>query len=439
MPKLKLTKTAIDRVAKPGTGTVIYFDFETKGFGLRVTASGAASFIVQGVVSGTSKEARLTIGAYGIFTVEQARDVAREHLRNLRMGVDPRDVKKQDEALKVTLRQLADDYISRPGKLKDSSVATVERHVVTTFKDWENLPIVSITEDMCRTRYKEMAEKGLDGKREGKGGSPGQANQGFDILRALLNYAARQFRRADGKPLIQQNPTEVLGDHRVKLKPRSARYVPKDKVGAVWHLLTTARAEAVLETERTSVDLIMFLLLTGARIDEAASLEWSNVQIVDAASECRWRITDRKRGEDVWMPLSSQAVAILKRRPKVKDSSYVFASGTKYGYMDQPRGTLEKVSKVAGQHLSAHDMRRSFTNIAIGVCRIGKFETDLLTGHKPKSEDVTASHYLEINNLTWLHSESVTGLTARARLKRRKRKGATWCRCHGARDARFSR
>jgi integrase len=150
----------------------------------------------------------------------------------------------------------------------------------------------------------------------------------------------------------------------------------------------------------------MFLLLTGARIDEAASLEWSNVQIVDAASECRWRITDRKRGEDVWMPLSSQAVAILKRRPKVKDSSYVFASGTKYGYMDQPRGTLEKVSKVAGQHLSAHDMRRSFTNIAIGVCRIGKFETDLLTGHKPKSEDVTASHYLEINNLTWLHSES---------------------------------
>jgi hypothetical protein len=189
-------------------------------------------------VSGTSKEARLTIGAYGIFTVEQARDVAREHLRNLRMGVDPRDVKKQDEALKVTLRQLADDYISRPGKLKDSSVATVERHVVTTFKDWENLPIVSITEDMCRTRYKEMAEKGLDGKREGKGGSPGQANQGFDILRALLNYAARQFRRADGKPLIQQNPTEVLGDHRVKLKPRSARYVPKDKVGAVWHLLS---------------------------------------------------------------------------------------------------------------------------------------------------------------------------------------------------------
>ena len=234
MPKLKLTKTNIDRVVKHGAGTILYFDTETKGFGLRVTASGAASFIAQGMIAGGTKEARLTIGAYGIFTVDQARDVAREHLRTMRMGVDPRDLRKADEAMGVTLRQLADNYLNRPGKLKQSSKDSIERHVVTTFKAWEHLPIVAITEDLCRTRYKEMAEKGLHGER--KGGSPGQANQAFDILRALLNYAARQFRRADGKPLIQYNPTEVLSDHRVKLKPRSARYIPKDKVGDTWHV-----------------------------------------------------------------------------------------------------------------------------------------------------------------------------------------------------------
>jgi integrase len=402
MPKLKLTKTAIDKVAKPGGGTVLYFDTETTGFGLRVTDSGAASFIVQGMVAGASKEARLTIGAYGVFTVDQARDVAREHLRTMRMGVDPRDLKKQDAALKVTLRQLADDYVNRPTKLKPSTKATIERHVVTTFKAWEDQPILSITEDMCRTRYKEMAEKGLHGKK----GAPGQANQAFDVLRALLNYAARQFRRADGKPLIQHNPTEVLGDHRVKLKPRSTRYIPKEKAGEVWHTLTTARGLARYEAERTSVDLVMFLLLTGARIDEAASLEWKNVHLVDEAAECRWRITDRKRGDDVWMPLSAQAVALLKRRTKVKGNTHVFASDSKKGYLDQPRGMLEKVSKVAGQHLSAHDLRRTFTNIALGVCRIEKFRTDLLTGHKPKGEDVTASHYLDISNLKWLHPEA---------------------------------
>lgn len=71
MPKLQLTKQAIDKVAKPGAGTVIYVDTRTKGFGLRVTASGAASFIVQGTVKGQAKERRITIGTYGAWTVDK--------------------------------------------------------------------------------------------------------------------------------------------------------------------------------------------------------------------------------------------------------------------------------------------------------------------------------------------------------------------------------
>ncbi|MCG2840185.1 integrase family protein [Sandaracinobacter sp. RS1-74] len=407
MPKLKLTKTNIDRVRKPGTGTIIYTDTETKGFGLRLTNSGAASFIVQRMIAGSSKERRITIGEYGAWTVEDARKVAEKHIALMRDGIDPvaakAEAKKADEAMAVTLRDVADSYMNRPGKLKPRSKDAIERIVTTVFEKWEHKPIVQITEDMCRTRYKEMAEKGLHGDREG--GSPGQANQAFDILRAMLNYAARQYRRSDGKPLIQHNPVEILADHKVKLKPRTSRYIPKEKVGDVWHTLTTHRATVALEKERTSTDLVMFLLLTGARLEETASLQWANVHIVDDAAECRWRISNRKRGDDVWMPLSSQAVELLNRRPKVENNPYVFASFSARGYMDQPRGALDKVVGAAGSHLSAHDMRRTMTNIALGVCRIEKFRTDLLTGHKPKNEDVTASHYLDTENLTWLHPE----------------------------------
>lgn len=403
---VKLTKGFVEKVQPPVSGYDNHWDESVRGYGLRVTAAGKRVFIAQGRVHG--KAVCFTIGPFGTFTEEKARKRAQAILQDMREGIDPRDAKKQEEALKVTLRQVADDYVSRPGKLKASSKATVERHVVTTFKAWEHLPIVQINEEMCRARYKEMAEKGLSGDRQG--GSPGQANQAFDILRALLNYAARQFRRADGKPLIQHNPTEILSDHRVKLKPRSTRYIPKDKVGEVWHALTTAKAEARFEAERTSADLVKFLLLTGARINEAALLRWDNVHIVDEVAECRWRITDRKRGEDVWMPLSSQAAELLKQRPRLKrrdgtDNPYVFASNTAKGYMDQPRANLTTAGEIAGQHLSAHDMRRTMTNIALGVCRIEKFRTDLLTGHKPRSEDVTASHYLDTSNLAWLHSE----------------------------------
>lgn len=407
MPQLKLTKTQIDAKAGPSKADkpndVLYWDTETKGFGLRVTPTGKKVFIAQGRVNGVGDPVRVTVGPYGVFTPDQAREEAKNLLRSMELGTDPRDSKKADEAMAVTLRDVADSYMQRPGKLKPRSIDAIERVVTTVFEKWEHKPVTSITEDMCRTRYKQMAEKGLHGDREG--GSPGQANQAFDILRAMLNYAARQYRRADGKPLIQHNPTEILADHKVKLKPRTSRYILKEKVGEVWHALTTHRAEAALEKERTSTDLVMFLLLTGARLDEAASLQWENVHIVDDAAECRWRITDRKRGEDVWMPLSSFAVELLNGRPKVKDNPHVFASFSSRGYMDQPRGALDKVKEVAGAHLSAHDLRRTMTNIALGSCRIEKFRTDLLTGHKPKNEDVTASHYLDTANLSWLHPE----------------------------------
>ena len=41
------------------------------------------------------------------------------------------------------------------------------------------------------------------GNREG--GSPGQANQAFSVLRALINYAGRQYKKQDGMPLVLHN------------------------------------------------------------------------------------------------------------------------------------------------------------------------------------------------------------------------------------------
>ncbi|WP_420851676.1 Arm DNA-binding domain-containing protein [Propionivibrio soli] len=61
---------------------------------------------MQGRVNG--KEARIAIGAHGVFTVDQAREVARDHLRSMRQGIDPRTVAKERAAETVTLRDVAD-------------------------------------------------------------------------------------------------------------------------------------------------------------------------------------------------------------------------------------------------------------------------------------------------------------------------------------------
>jgi integrase len=388
----KLTKSFIDKVQSPETGYGIHWDDTVKGYGLRVTAAGKRSFVAQGRVRG--KAVIVTIGPYGTYTEDQARKRAQSVLQDMRDGIDPRDAKRQDEAAKVTLSDVADAYVARPGKLKASSKATVERHIATTFQAWADKPIAGIREDDVRKRYREMATKGL----RGNGPAPGQANQSMAILRALINFAGRQYKRADGTRLVSHNPVDALKDDWVELKPRT-RDIDTKKVGAVWHTLTVARVAAQDREAEAGVDLVRFLLLTGARISEGGSLEWKNVNL----DEGWWHIPDPKNSNPVWLPLSSQAAELLKARAHVEGSPYVFASRSKAGYIKDPRQTLAKVSKAAGLHLSAHDLRRTFVTVGVTVCGIDLHKLELLTNHVPKG--VTARHYLQTSRLHYLGSE----------------------------------
>lgn len=107
----RLTKSYVERI-RPGAKDEMHWDTEVKGFGARMTPSGRLTFIVQGRISGSSAPAaRLTIGSFGVFTVDQARDVAREHLRMMRMGTDPRDKRREDEASKISLQAVCDRYL----------------------------------------------------------------------------------------------------------------------------------------------------------------------------------------------------------------------------------------------------------------------------------------------------------------------------------------
>ncbi|EMF9968752.1 TPA: tyrosine-type recombinase/integrase [Pseudomonas aeruginosa] len=397
----KLTKTFIDKVQAPVEGYQIHWDEEVKGYGLRVTAAGKRVFVAQGRVLG--KAVCFTIGPYGEWTEHEARGKARKVLQGMREGIDPRDVKKADEAAKVTLRKVADAYMARPGKLKDSSKSEIERHVTTTFRAWEHKPIAGITEDDCRKRYREMLTKGLRGDRDS--GSPGQANQAFSVLRALINYASRQYKKNDGTPLVLHNPVAALKDDWVELKPRTSR-IPDNKVGAVWHMLTEARANAYNRDTWSSIDLVMFLLLTGARIGEASALTWDRVNIDDNdPANCWWHIPDPKNRNPVWLPLSSQAVELLKTRQRIEDNPHVFPSWGDTGHIKDPRDTMKKVSEVAGTKITPHDLRRTMTTIGIAICGIDFYKVELLTNHIPNG-NVTARHYLETSRLQYLQPEA---------------------------------
>ncbi len=372
----KFPEGAISAAGKP-LAQAFLWDAETRGFGVRVSRDGKRSFIVQGRVNG--KELRLTVGRLGVETVDQARDNAREYLRGMRLGIDPRTVAKERAAQTVSLRDVANAYM-RDRPLKDRSKREIERHVTTTFAAWQDKPVASITRESVTKRFNEIRHHGL----RGGGPAPAQANQGFAILRAMINYAIREYRKPDGSPMLPDNPTEVLHKKWVPLKPRRSR-IPDAKVGAVWSFLQKSRAYAYNRDTLAGIDLVTFLLLTGARIGEASALIWDRVNL----EEGWWHIPDPKNSNPVWLPLSEQARELLSTRQRVAGSPFVFTSWGKCGHITDPRDTMKKVSEVAGCHLTPHDMRRTFVTVGVAHCGIDLFKVELLTNHVPKSVGVS--------------------------------------------------
>jgi hypothetical protein len=211
--RTKLTKSYIDKVAPPPIGTFdkIHWDTELKGFGLKVTPKGKRSFIFQGRANG--KEARITIGPFPGFTVDQARDRARKLTVQMHDGIDPRAEARKHAALGVTLRDVATAYYEAR-QLKDNSKAEIERHVTTTFAAWLNKPIKDITRDMVTIRFREKRAQ-----------APGQANQAFAILRALC---IRVVRPEGEEGALRLHPVRRKGRH-----PEARRCVAAGPCGPV--------------------------------------------------------------------------------------------------------------------------------------------------------------------------------------------------------------
>src|SRR3954452_48604 len=88
MPTIRLTQLAVDKLAPPSIGRTVYWDRHLPGFGIRVTANGAKSWVAMYRVNG--KAVMETIGTVArIPRVDEARHAGRASMEKAAAGNNP--------------------------------------------------------------------------------------------------------------------------------------------------------------------------------------------------------------------------------------------------------------------------------------------------------------------------------------------------------------
>lgn len=127
MPKARLIKSVVDKLPYSKSGPICYFDEQLPGFGVRVGKT-KKTFFVQRDIYGKTK--LRTIGQYGIWTPEQAREEAREKLYFMSKGIDPDEEQRKKKAAAISLDDLAQEFFKARKSMKPRTKDDYQYHMV---------------------------------------------------------------------------------------------------------------------------------------------------------------------------------------------------------------------------------------------------------------------------------------------------------------------
>ena len=324
------------------------------------------------------KVVRFTIGKHGVFTAEQARLEARELLLMMAKGINPFDKEREETARGVTLEQALSDYLEARKTLKPTTIYDYKRVINAYLPDWKRKPLSEITKDMVAKRHTELGAR-----------SPAQANLSMRYLRAIFNFAAAQYEDSKGQPFFPFNPVKRLSQTRAWYRIHRRLTVIKAHELAPWYAaVMNIKNDPQSPNCETTRDYLLFVLFTGLRRQEAASLTWADVDLRSKTLT----IIDTKNRQDHNLPLSDYVFELLQRRRAQAVNAYVFHNVTGTGKLNEPRKQMAHVIQESGVHFTIHDLRRTFITVAESL-DISAYALKRLLNHK-MNNDVTAGYII---------------------------------------------
>lgn len=400
MTGTKLTKRVVDG-AEARQGRYTIFDSAVSGFGLRVTPTGAKSWVFEyrpGEGGRNVPKKRMTIGTVADFTPDQARKEAERFRALVKTGGDPQgDKTKKREA--ATGKELAEAFLEYIEEKRSASThqgykRTLELHFLPTFG----------ARKAASVEHAEVAKL-----HRGMKGNKSAANKMLRVASSMYNWGASKTQR-----LLPTgaNPTTDI-EFYVEL-PRKRMLNPDEleRLGTSMRLAETEGLPWTLDPEKKAkhrrkdaeeqtsiidpyaVAAIRLLIFTGCRLREILELKWLDVDFVNGILTIRKHKTDRTVGEKT-VVLNAPALAVLSSLERI--GAYVVAGETAGQKDEKPRADLKRPWEAIRHHaglgdVRAHDLRHNFGAFAAS----GNLQLPMigsLLGHASTQSTERYSHF----------------------------------------------
>ncbi len=339
MPRIKLTKSAIDAIPTPAAD-MVYWDALCPGFGVKVTPKGRKVFIVLYRTGGAgSKLRKYTIGPYGRVTLHQARLAAQKVFAAKLAGRDL--AAERQEARRRTVVDNVDDLLETfiaQHLAQNRSGGEISRLLRRELgKAWAGRSIHEITKRDVVEVVSAVEQRG----------ALGAANKTLKSTKTFLRWCV-------GRAILDGSPAEGI--------PLPTKMVARDRV-----LTDQELAQIILAARKMGGPyggIVEFLALSGQRREEVAQMAWDELDMAQRI----WTLPGArtKNGKKHVVHLSEQLIAVLNRAQK--KGLFVFSVlGTRPFYaFSRAKRVLDRLSGVSQWRL--HDLRRTCVS---GMARLG--------------------------------------------------------------------
>ena len=284
---VKITQRTIKTLVAPESASTIVWDSELKGFGVRITAAGAITFILNYRAHG--RQRRYKIGRAPEWTAEAARnEAARIKPRIDSEGYDPLEEKRKARG-EPTFRDLSTEYLSRhysPSASENSK--RNDRQMLEGIM----LPLFGTL------RVRAINARDVEKVHQSLETTPYRANRVLALLSAM-------FEEAIGWKWATENPARGVERYP---EQRRERWLQDDEL---------KRLNAALDKyqDQRAANAIRLIALTGSRKSEVLQATWSEFDFERGVWTKPSHHTKQKKLEHV--PLSAAALELLRAmKPK---------------------------------------------------------------------------------------------------------------------------